>query len=168
MGILNKEAKNNQNPALGSLLLWRFAVGYAEGSGTQNSTPFPLLFTVLPIVFHESSLTILGSTLKASGLRAFASKFSTTAESKSDLLLSIHTWSLASRALTKASIKNALAANLLGLFPKEGAVVALSETTPQSKMAKSIQNLMKQTEKLGYWCGGVSMHEISAILKIGF
>lgn len=36
-----------QNPALGTVLLWRFTCGYY--SNENRPVPFPLLFVVLPI-----------------------------------------------------------------------------------------------------------------------
>lgn len=53
MTVLNRETKLIQNPALGSVLLWRFTTGYAEGSEVNSPTPLPLLFLVLPIALHQ-------------------------------------------------------------------------------------------------------------------
>ena len=55
-----------QNPALGTVLLWRFTCGYY--SNENRPVPFPLLFVVLPIVFRQDLCSVIKSTQKASGL----------------------------------------------------------------------------------------------------
>ena len=89
MSILAEEAHNVQNPALGALLLWRFAVGYSA-SGTHSAVPMPLMFLVLPVLFHEETSDMLTSTLVKSGLRMFVSKFEESSVSKNDLILALH------------------------------------------------------------------------------
>ncbi len=94
MYTLSQETQYVQNPALGAMLLWRFAVGYERGSRTASPTPIPLLFLVLPVTLHEETVQFVTSTREASALRAFAGKFSESRTSKSDLLLAIHRRSL--------------------------------------------------------------------------
>lgn len=43
-----------QNPALGTVLLWRFTCGYY--SNENRPVPFPLLFVVLPLLLVPRAL----------------------------------------------------------------------------------------------------------------
>lgn len=61
-----------QNPALGTVLLWRFTCGYY--SNENRPVPFPLLFVVLPIVFRQDLCSVIKSTQKASGLSKVSEK----------------------------------------------------------------------------------------------
>jgi hypothetical protein len=168
MRILNRETNLIQNPALGAILLWRFAVGYGKGSNTQQPTPLPLFFIVLPIIMHEETAQFVTSTLEKSGLRTFADKFSNSANVKSDLLLAIHDRSLQMRELSMSSIRLGISSNLLLLDPGVGMAMPISETAPKSNIPSSIRPLLKGAEKLGVWCSAVSLYEISLILKVAF
>ena len=168
MTILNRETQSIQNPALGAMLLWRFTSGYAQGSKVSSPTPLPLLFIVLPIILHEETAHFIGSTLQKSGLRAFVNKFSDSSVSKNDLVLTIHKRSLMMRNLSIDSLKLAIASKLIALDPSKGVVIPLSLTPPKTGIPESIKPLLKEAEKLGFWCSEVSLHEVSVILKVGF
>jgi len=168
MSILGQEAQNVLNPALGSILLWRFVCGYAEGSKVRNPTPLPILFIVLPITLHQESAHFLISTMRKSGLRAFAGKFGESRNSKNDLLLEIHERSLKMRPLTMASLRLGISSKLFSIDPVNGVVIHLSLTEPSFGIPSSIKPMLKGAEKLGFWCSEISLHEISVILKVGF
>jgi hypothetical protein len=168
MPILDAELKNVQNSALGATLVWRFACGYQDGKGSKEPTPLPLLFVVLPIMFHEETSQFIKSTYKSSGLRAFAGKFSESRVSRSDLILSIQARALEMRDLSLDSIRMAVATSILSVQRETGGAFPLSITAPKTGIPKSIRQMMANSEKLGFWCGQVSMHEISIVLKVGF
>ena len=69
-----------QNPALGALLLWRFARTY-QGE-VAREVPLHLAFLVLPMVLHQGSRNEIVSTRKASGLTLFAAKLGEQRETK--------------------------------------------------------------------------------------
>jgi hypothetical protein len=48
------------------------------------------------------------------------------------------------------------------------AVSPLSETEAVAGIPSDIKRLMKSAEKLGGWCGLLTMHEVSTILKVRF
>lgn len=166
MSTLTREVRNIQNPALGGCLVWRFACGFVEGHPTHDAVPLPLLFLVLPIVLHEQTEEFVQGTLRASGLRALAAKFGKSENSKQDLLLAIHDRMLALRRLTMESIRLALATQLVHI--DVAAVIPLSQTAAVAGMAPEIRRLMKSAEKLGVWCGLLTMHEIATTLKVRF
>jgi len=128
MTILAQETRNIQNPALGAGLLWRFVCGYVENSHHKEPAPLPLIFFVLPILFHEGTETFVKGTRKTSGLRTFAAKFGEAKTSKQDLLLAIHDWTKTLRHLTLASLRLALATRLLHLATESGSLIPLSRT----------------------------------------
>lgn len=168
MSILNKETRIVQNPALGSVLLWRFAVGYSDGSEIKAPTPLPLLFVVLPIIYHEETAAFIESTRKSSGLRAFVNKFDESKTSKSDLIISIHERARVMRQLTQHSLSLALASDLIALDLRSGGIFPKTRTQPKTGIPNSVTEMMKAAERLGFWCSKLTLHEVSITLKVAF
>lgn len=165
MTMLALEAQNVQNPALGAAVLWRFCCGYVDTHPTSAPPRLPLLFLVLPIVLHQATAEILQRTRGSSGLRAFAAKFSDVAVSKQDLLLQIHERVLRWRPLTLQSFELAAAGHLLQLL-EAGEVIPLSRTKARG-LPDDVKQLLTNAEKLGSWCGQLTLHEITTTLKVG-
>ena len=164
--ILAREVEAIQNPALGSVLVWRFAIGYAAERKIPDSTPLPVLFLALPILFHEETLAVVASTKRVSGLRTFAGKFSESSVSKSDVLLSLEQRARVYRPQSLRALRIATASRLLFVDPLTAEVAALSKATPSS-VPESVRPLLRSAEKLGAWCGGVTTYELSTLLHIG-
>src|SRR5215475_3689680 len=142
MSVLNQETRNVQNPALGGMLLWRFTIGYEEASKVKAPTPLPLLFIVLPMVYHKETADLISSTLKASGLRNYVNKFSDTKTSKSDLVYAIHDRAIKMRGLSLESLSLAIASKLLSIDQQNGAVFSLSSSPAKSGIPQSVQPLL--------------------------
>lgn len=162
--MLAREANNVQNPALGAAVIWRFCCAYAAAHPAGDPPPLPTLFLVLPIVLHQATVELLRRTWPSSGLRAFAAKFGDTKVSKHDLLLQIHERSLRWRTLTLQSIELAAAGRLIHLTDA-GNAVPLSRTKARG-MPDEVKQLMTDAEKLGAWCGQLTLHEITTTLKV--
>lgn len=162
--MLAREAQNVQNPALGATILWRFCCGYAAAHRTSGAPPLPLLFLVLPIVLHQATAELLQRTRIGSGLRAYASKFGDASVSKQDLLLQVHERAIRWRPLTLQSIELAAAGHLLKVS-EEGELVPLSRTKARG-LPDEVKQLLANAEKLGAWCGQLSLHEVTTTLKI--
>lgn len=162
--MLAREAQNVQNPALGAAVLWRFCCGYAEAHPTNDPPRLPLLFLVLPIVFHQATAELLRRTRASSGLRAFAAKFGDAAVSKQDLLLQIHERAFRWRPLTLQSVELATAGRLLQLSD-DGDLIPLSRTKARG-IADEVKQLLGDAEKLGAWCGHLTLHEVTTTLKV--
>ena len=58
MATLNKEVRAIQNPALGSVLIWRAASSYQKNHPAGSFLPLPLSFIVLPILLHEENFRV--------------------------------------------------------------------------------------------------------------
>jgi hypothetical protein len=166
MNSLAKEVRNIQNPALGAGLLWRYVCGYVDSHPTRDPVPFPLLFIVLPLVLHAQTEDFVQSTQRASGLRVFTAKFGRTENSKQDLLLAIHDRMLVLRALTLESFRLALAGHLLYL--NGASVIPLSETEAVAGIPSDVRRLLRSAEKIGSWCGMLTLHEAATALKVRF
>lgn len=164
MSDINKEVQNVQNPALGSYLIWNFVRGYF--SEKASFVPFPLLFIVLPILLREDMTEVLFSTYKPTGLRNFADKFISAKILKNDIISQIHISSEMMKELTLHSIKIAIRASLISI-DKNALVLPISISEHISE-PKSVVNLGKASEKLGYWCSQITLHEISQVLKVRF
>lgn len=168
MPILSHETYHVQNPALGAVLLWRFATGYAQGSTENTAPPLPLLFIVLPILLHAEMQAVLTSTLRSSGLRKCFSKLSESKMSKSDLLYGIHKRASDMRNLTMDSLGIALSSKLIAIEPERAIAIPLTVTRPRFGIQQSVQSIIEDAEKLGFWCSQVSIYEVSNILKVRF
>lgn len=165
--MLAREAQNIQNPALGAAVLWRFCCGYVEAhpEGDLPRLPrLPLLFLVLPIVLHQATAELLRRTRPSSGLRAFAAKFGDSQVSMQDLLLQIHERAVRWRALSLQSIELAAAGHLVQLSDG-GEVIPLSRTKARG-LSDEVKQLLADAEKLGAWCGLLTLHEVTTTLKV--
>lgn len=162
--MLAREAQNVQNPALGAVVLWRFCCGFVESHPTGDAPRLPLLFLVLPIVLHQATAELLRHTRKGSGLRAYAAKFGDSSVSKQDVLLQIHERAIRWRRLGLQSIELASAGRLVHLS-EAGEVVPLSRTKARA-LPDEVKQLLADAEKLGKWCGQLTLHEVTATLKV--
>lgn len=167
MSRLTQETRHVQNPALGGVLLWRFACGYTEHHKTSEHPPLQLLFVVLPILFHRETLEVLKGTNRPSGLHGFADKFSRSNVGKSDVLLGIQSRALSWRKLTWESVQLATQSRLITLSRSNGTAIALTSASPTG-VPPSVRPLLTNAEKLGQWCSDLSLFEIGTILKVGF
>ncbi|KVU58881.1 three component ABC system middle component [Burkholderia cepacia] len=162
--MLAREAQNIQNPALGAAIVWRFCCGYVESHPESASPQLPLLFLVLPVVLHRATAELLRRTRQSSGLRAFATKFGDSQVSKQDLLLQVHERAVRWRELTLQSVELAAAGHLVQLS-HDGEVSPLSRTRARG-LPDDVKQLMADAEKLGAWCGQLTLHEITTTLKV--
>ena len=167
MSTLTQEATRVQNPALGAVMLWRYVLGWTDHNKIAAHPPLPLLFIVLPILFHQETLEVVKGTNKTSGLTTFAEKFSRSTTRKSDVLMSIHSRAMSWRDLTWESLQFAVRARLLTVSKSSGTAIPLSSAKPRN-VAPSVSRLLTSAEKLGYWCANLTTFEIAAILKVQF
>lgn len=164
---LADEVRNVQNPALGAALLWRFTCGYTFAHPESAHAPLHLLFTVLPVTLHQQTFAVLKSTQADSGMRAFAAKFSESKNASQDVLLAIHDRIAALRLLTLQSLRIAARTRLILIRPN-ATVLPLSQTETTAGTTELTRPLLRGAHKLGVWCAGLSLHEISTILKVRF
>ena len=165
--VLARETDAVQNAALSAVLLWRFCVGYARSRQAPSSTPLPVLFIPLPVLFTEESNLILGSTQTKSGLRQFAGKFTEAEHSKTDVLLSLERQARIFRGPTLEALRLGLRARLLFLDARTAEVFAMSESAPIS-LPESVRPLLRNAERLGGWAGAVSLFELGSVLQVTF
>lgn len=162
--MLAREAQNIQNPALGAAVLWRFCCGFVEAHPASDAPRLPLLFLVLPIVLHQATVELLRRTRPTSGLRAYAAKFGDSAISKQDILLQIHERAIRWRRLSLQSIELASDGRLIHLSDA-GEVIPLSRTKARA-LPDEVKQLLTDAEKLGKWCGQLTLHEVTTTLKV--
>jgi hypothetical protein len=124
----------------------------------------PLLFLVLPIVLHQATAELLRRTRPSSGLRAFTAKFGDAQISKQDLLLQVHERAVRWRTLSLQSIELATAGHLIHLSD-DGEVIPLSRTKARG-LPEEVKQLLADAEKLGAWCGQLTLHEVTTTLKV--
>lgn len=158
------DVKYVQNPAIGAALLWRFVCGHYQ---TENQpVPFPLLFIVLPITFRQDLCAVVKSTQKASGLSKVSEKLFESKEN--DSIHFVNNTAIQLRPLTLEAFNIAVETNLLSLIPETAMVFPV--TTKMSKYTPKgdARDMLSAAEKLGTWCAGLTIHEISKWLKVRF
>jgi hypothetical protein len=164
MTSLAREAENVQNAALGAALIWRFCCSFVDAHPTRDHPRIQHVLLVLPIVLHQATAEFLRGTLPRSGLRAFATKFGESRTAKQDLLLQLHDRVVRWRSLSLDSLQLAAAGSLVSVTP-EGEVVPMSHTSARG-VPDEVKRLMRDAEKLGQWCGLLTIHEIANTLKV--
>ena len=160
---LIKEIYHVQNPALGSVILWRFVCGYYQHD--NKPVPFPLLFVVLPVIFREDLRTVIKSTRKGKGLSKVSEKLFN--HKKNDNLYSINNTAIALRPLTLDAVTMGISAKLFSL-EKATALVYPLVHTKITNISDSNKDLLETAEKLGGWCAELSLLEICNWLKVRF
>ncbi len=168
MAILNREVRAIQNPALGSILIWRAASSYQKTHLTSDFMPLPLAFLVLPILYHEETASLVTTTRTASGLRKLTEKFRSAEESKTDLLLAVGGRATAMRELSWESLRLAFSSNILALDTAKGTLLSLSETPLVSGVPLQIRPMLGNAEKLGAWFSSLTMYEIGLQMQVTF
>ncbi len=155
------EAELVQNPALGSLLQWRFLLGHEKAG--SDKVPLPLLFLVLPIAMHHRTRDALVGTNRASGLRLFVAKFKDEREE----LLALNDRMLAFKYLSLRSISLGASKGLFKIDTNDGIVFRTRVRGP-GLLPASIVPMWNGAEKLGSWAGLHGIAELSHILKVAF
>lgn len=163
MNSLNREVSNVQNPSIGAAVLWRFVCGYYGKE--KRPVPFPLLFIVLPIIFRQDLCDVINSTQKGSGLTKVSEKLFKTR--KNDRLYFVHQTAELQKKLTLESINIGIIAHLITLDMETAFIYPLTETGKKG-VSISTKNLLSAADKLGFWCAGLTLLEISKALKVRF
>jgi hypothetical protein len=168
MGILGREIRAVQNPAIGATLIAAATRGFTEASGVHAGMPLPLAFLVLPIVLHAATYRLVAGTMKKSGLRYFADKFGQAKNAQSDLVLAIQRRAVLLRSTTFESLDLMLQSGLSVLDSKEAVLSTTNSLTGVLGQIHAEVELHRDAEKLGYWFGLLSPFELSIILKVAF
>jgi hypothetical protein len=119
------------------------------------------------MVWNSETTENIHSTFEASGLRAFADKFSDTSDSKLDALLAIHGRVKLWRMQTMKSLQFAIGTGLLRL-DEMGRLSSADVALQPSKHRQIVRTQTKSAEKLGAWFASLSLLEIATILHIRF
>lgn len=164
---MNQIVDNIQNPPFCSMIIWRFICGYYQNN--SKHTPLPLLFIVLPLALREDIAQELISTQKGKGLLKFLEKFVNikNSDKKNDFIVSINSTAIAIKPLTLDAIRIGISTNLFTLEVNTACCFPLTITAYRHGDGYT-QKLLKATEKFGYWCSDLTLHEISRLLKVRF
>ena len=168
MATLNEEVHHVQNPALGAMLVWRYVVGYQKARSDAAGCPLPLLFLVLPILLHQETLAHVQSTRPGTGLRGFGATFGTSSNNESDVLLALNDRAGALRQLSLESLRVAVGARMLTVDSVTAGTHELTRTMPKAGIPEHIRDLARNAEKLGQWCGALTVLEIASVLRVRF
>ncbi|VBB14787.1 three component ABC system middle component [Burkholderia stabilis] len=158
------EAALVQNEALGAYALWRFGLGYQDRDG--RAATLPLAFLVLPLTLHGSTLAMVLSTHKASGLHLFAGKLG----DKREDLIAIHSRAIALRRLTLDSLMCAEQSSLIRIDPMTATIWSNSpdDDFPIPVLPERIRRVGPACEKIGHWFAGLTDQQVVHTLKVEF
>ena len=158
------EAAIVQNEALGAYAIWRFGLGFQERDG--QAVLMPLVFLLLPLVFHGPTLAMVQGTQKASGFHLFAGKLGEQREE----MLAVHGRALALRQLTLSSLMVAEQSRLIRIEPGTATIWSFSphDELRAPVLPDRIRQLGPASEKVGYWFAGLSDQQVAHTLKVGF
>lgn len=152
-----------QNPALGALLLWRFARSY-QGEVAREA-PVHLGFLILPMVMHKGSRDEIASTRKSSGLTLFAAKLGEHREN----LLAIHDRTRALRPLTLRSIGQGVQARMLSVDYQMATLHGNElESSEPPALPDPMKSMQAAADKLGVWFSKMDILQIAATLRVEF
>jgi Family of unknown function (DUF6521) len=165
VGILSKETRLLQNPALGAVILWKFVLTYYEAHNTHEPPPFHLLFLILPMVLQESTRSVILSTRKSSSLRAFAEKFSSSQMSKADVVLSLQKRINDLKTLTMDSLEIMVGSGMATIEAESGRVIPSKARGLKQETPDGIDLLLRAAEYLGIWMSGISVYETVVTLR---
>ncbi len=157
---MNNEIDLIQNPAIGSIIIWKFLFGY--GSKLDNDK-FELLFIVLPIIFNQELRNYIDSTRKSSGFTKVIEKM--MKDKKVDIVYQINNNIENMKELTLESIRIGM---ITDLFILDEMLNIEVEQIKIPKVSKSIEKMLNSAEKLGVWLSELNMLEIEKILKVRF
>lgn len=148
-----------QNPAFGSLLLWKFGRGYqAEDVGE-----LPILtsfFLTLPLVLHGPTMRVIKSTNQSSGLAKFVAKLGEERER----LFAVHDRVLAMRDLTLEALSSGISAKLLKV-DYDSARVRANEAKPPAA-PEALKHHVASAEKVGRWFARLPPNQVFSLLQI--
>lgn len=154
-----------QNPAIGSFLIWHFALGYQEDGA--EAVPLPLAFLVLPVLLHCPTFDAVASTRKSSGLPLFAAKF----EKEREMLMELHGRALQLRPLSLQSISVAVTSRLVKIDYENAALHGYSLDLLGAKkpaIPERLKGFAGAADKLGYWFSKLGIPQIASTLRIDF
>lgn len=154
-----------QNAGLGATILWRFAGSYTDKA--LAPVPVPLLFLVLPIVFHKELRGTVASTKSSSGLAKVVEKLAASKLKQADIIDTINARALELRPLTLRSIRILLALNLAMLNTNSATILTSSKEGP-ANLVGTVKEMSEVAGKLGSWFSHMSMYEIALTLRVRF
>jgi hypothetical protein len=167
MTTLGLETRLVQNPALGAVLLWRFASKYSASHPVHAAPSMCLAALILPLVWHADTMENLTGTQERSGLKAFADKFTDTTNSSVDGLMAIHPRTARWRTKTLESLKVGFGSGLLRISPT-GDLIPGHKEWQLTKQPSIVQRQVKAAEKLGAWFASLTLLEIASTLHVRF
>lgn len=153
-----------QNYALGSMSLYHFVKAYHETKDKTQGPIFPLVMTILPIVFNERCLNSL-SGVKKVGSRV--SMLNVLADHR-DIPVGLQKRMIEMKEQSLRSLNIAFSKGLLGydksdrsIFPKRGVRIKPS-------MVDENQRIFHASKILGKWFAHNTMEQICIALNITF
>ena len=136
-----------QNPALGTVLLWRFTCGYYSNE-------------------NQDLCSVIKSTQKASGLSKVSEKL--FSGKLNDSIHYVNNTAIQMRELTLEAFNIAVEANLMSLSTENATVSPLTTAIRKYVPKGDCKIMLSAAEKLGAWCSELTLLEVGKWLKVRF
>ncbi|ECC1558925.1 hypothetical protein FNI18_02740 [Salmonella enterica subsp. salamae] len=153
-----------QNSAMGAFFLWLFCRYYQHYK--KECPTLTITFLVLPLILHKSTVKLICSTQKASGIHLFAGKI----QKKREAIFTIHERTLQLRSLTFDSLSIAEVAGLLEIDTKTATLIVRCDDSELDLplLSDDLKKIHACCDKLAYWFAEVSEQQIAKTLMVDF
>lgn len=156
----SNEIELMQNPSIGSIIMWKFLLGYNSIITIEN---FEILFIVLPIILNSEIRKYILCTQKKSGFTKVIEKM--RSDRKTDIIYRIENNAIEMKDLTLESIQVGILTNMI-ILDKNFNLFTLDCKIPI--ITNNIKDILESAEKLGIWLSNLTKIEVESILKVRF
>lgn len=150
-----------QNTGLAAEAIWQAVYEAYEVRDRTDGVPFPFVFLVLPLVFHEKAASSLASKTQPGALyKALA------ADREITLDLQRRMEALSDRTFQALSI--AFQTGLLAYDPKEHQIVPARKSAPVAHVTDEVKLIMSAAKRIGQAFGEMNVVQIITALNVRF
>lgn len=148
-----------QNYALSALALWNFSYEFYNNDGEKRGPTLPLLMTILPMVLHKETVSLIYRKQKEGGFyRAI------TEDKVIEIGLQERMEAMADKTLR--SLNLAFASGILGYNNLNTQIIPKQKPPSLSSYNEETNKIIRASQRLGYWFSDLSLEQISIYLKL--
>jgi hypothetical protein len=150
-----------QNTGLAAEAIWQTVYEAYELRGRTDGVPFPLVFLVLPLTFHQQTASSLASKTQPGALyKALAANREITVD------LQRRMEALSDRTFHALSI--AFQTELVSFDPKERQLVPVRRSPPVTHVTDEVKVILAAAKRIGQAFGEMSVVQIITALNVRF
>ena len=150
-----------QNVALGGVALWGFTYEYHKTTNLVHGPVLPLIFPVLPLVFHRESLQALNGRQMRGGLYRALSEVRA-------LPAGLQTRMQSMAPQTFQSLRAACAAGLLSYSRDTTEITPIRRSVPHQFRTGEAKPILQTARRLGFWFASTPLAQLGLLLDLRF